>query len=312
MTDVPSLLPGLQWNSDYLQRLALPVTVVLVILVAYSAARLTWGLMPPPAEDVAPPAPAPSQAMVTREETASPEAIAQWHLFGEAEPLDSEPPARIDAPETRLNLQLKGVFYSPDAARAQAIVTTGRDGTKQYRAGDSIRGGGTIEAIYEDRVILRREGAFETLSLPGERIPLNRQLADLDLDGGNGSATAVAQPAEPSAEAQGAPEPGAEDALQQYRQQLMDDPRSLAQMINMQPAMEGGEMVGVRISPGQEPQIMDLLGLQPDDVVTAIDGTALSNPNDAFQALQGLSADGPIELRVRRDDTEQTMLIDLH
>ena len=305
---MPSLLSGLQWNADQLQRLALPVTIALVIAVGYGAARLTWGLVPAPDESPAPTAAAPAGTDARPDDGGGPEAIPDWHLLGEAAPLDGDAADRIDAPETRLNLQLRGVFYSRDTERAQAIISGAGSGSQHFRAGDSIGRGGTIEAIYEDRVILRRQGSYETLSLPGDRIPLDRTLADLDLSGGDGESPA----ADESDQQQARIGPDEASELEQYRQRLSEDPQSLQQMVSMQPEHQDGQMVGVRVSPGQDDRIMELIGLEPGDVVTSIDGTELSDPNQAFQALQNISGDGPIEMRVLRDGSEQSMQIDFN
>ncbi len=306
---MPTLFSGVQWNAGQVQRLALPVTVVLVVAVAYSAARLTWHLVPTPAEEAAP------QAQVTERGAAeadddgdSPEAIARWHLFGRAEPLDDDRDERIDAPETRLNLQLRGVFYSPRSDRAQAIIASQGSSAEHYRVGDSLTGGGTIEAIYEDRVILRREGSYETLSLPGDRVPLDRQLADLEPGDGDPPDNGDAQPAAPADDDTA---DAADAELEDYRDQLAEDPRQLSQMMNLQPAEQDGEMIGVEVSPGQDERIMELLGLEEGDIVTAIDGTELDSPNQAFQAMQGLEGES-VELRIQRDGSEQTMTIDFN
>ena len=306
---MPTLFSGLQWHPGQLQRLALPLTAALVVAVAYSAAHLVWQLVPAPDQGAAPPAPTPGRTMTGEADAGdSPEAIARWHLFGQAEPLDQERTERIDAPETRLNLQLRGVFFSPNSERAQAIIASRGRGAQQYRVGDSLAGGGSIEAIYEDRVILRRQGSYETLSLPGDRVPLDRTLGDLDPGAGNGAPARADddRAGEPGADA------AADDELEQYRRQLAEDPRQLSQMMNLQPATgDGGDMIGVEVSPGQDERIMELLGLETGDIVTAIDGNELDSPGRAFQAMQGLEGSS-VELRVLRDGSEQTMQIDFN
>lgn len=301
---MPTLLPGLQWHPGQIQRLALPVTAMLVVAVAYSAAHVVWQLVPAPDQGTAPQATMPERTSAgATDEGNSPEAIARWHLFGQAAPLDQERDERIDAPETRLNLQLRGVFYSPDSARAQAIISSRGRGADQYRVGDNLAGGGSIEAIYEDRVILRRQGSYETLSLPGDRVPLDRTLGDLDLEADNGAAARADDRGD---------SPEERDELEQYREQLAEDPRQLSQMMNLQPATgDDGDMIGVEVSPGQDERIMELLGLETGDIVTAIDGNELDSPGRAFQAMQGLEGSS-VELRVLRDGSEQTMQIDFN
>ncbi|WP_171909978.1 type II secretion system protein N [Aquisalimonas asiatica] len=282
------------------------MTALLVVVVAYSAARLTWEVIPAPESSATAPAPrnagGGNAASAQREPL---ETIAHWHLFGEAD-ARAEGDERIDAPETSLALELKGVFYSPEANRASALISSRRDGTRQYRAGDSLAGG-HIEAIYENRVVLRRDGAFETLSLEAARIPLDRTVDDLDASLADGAPEAGSGAGQGAAGGDNEP-----DELEVYRQQLADDPRQLSQMVGLEPATEDGEMVGVRVSPGEDERIMELLGLEPDDVVTSIGGTALDSPTRAFEAVQGLEGGEPVELGIRRDGSEQTLQIDFN
>ncbi|MFV8836576.1 type II secretion system protein N [Aquisalimonas sp.] len=301
-----TLLSRFQWKPEHLQRLAFPLTALLVVMVAYGSARLTWDIMPAPEPSTSAPPPrdgAGSGDVAGGGESL--ESIARWQLFGEADSRDDDD-GRIDAPETNLALELKGVFYSPKAGRASALISSRRDGTRQYREGDSLAGG-SIEAIYENRVVLRRQGAFETLSLEAARIPLDRTVDDLDTSLADGKASGT-----PTADQGQGDGSGESDELEHYRQQLADDPRQLSQMVGLQPATEDGEMVGVRVSPGEDERVMELLGLEPDDVVTSIGGTALDSPSRAFEAVQGLEGGEPVELGVRRDGDEQTLQIDFN
>ncbi|WP_353959882.1 type II secretion system protein N [Aquisalimonas lutea] len=110
---------------------------MLVIALAHAAAQLTRRILPAPAPD----APPPARGRGLRGEhgasdTAS-EAIARWHLFGRAQAADGERDQRIDAPETRLDLQLNGVFYSPDPARSRAIISGSSRGTERNGVGNN-------------------------------------------------------------------------------------------------------------------------------------------------------------------------------
>lgn len=300
---MPTLFPTLQRSEALRQRLALPVIAFLVIAVAYTAARLTWEVLPAPTGDAMAPPTEPATDTAQEGAGRSLETIADWSLFGEAAPTEHDE-ERIEAPETQLALELKGVFYSPDADRASAIISGGRDGVRQYQPGDNLAGG-RVEAIYENRVVLRREGSHETLSLSGDRVPLDRSLSEIDIqssDGGSAGDLASTR-TEPGDDA---------DELEQYRQQLAEDPRRLSQMVGLQPATEEGEMVGVRVTPGEDEQIMELLGLEPDDVVVSIGSTTLDTPASAFEAVQGLDGDDTVEMRVRRDGSEQTLQLDFN
>ena len=54
---------------------------------------------------------------------------------------------------------------SPDARRYAIIATRGGANEKGYSPGDRLPGGAELKEIYQDRVILKHRGRFETLTL---------------------------------------------------------------------------------------------------------------------------------------------------
>ncbi|WP_126452299.1 type II secretion system protein N [Sulfuriflexus mobilis] len=91
--------------------------------------------------------------------------IANWHLFGNAG-LVAVSKGPTVAPETKLNLLLRGVIASPEQVNAVAIVADGNKAEdKAYGIGDSLPGGAEVKEIYSDRVIIEYRGRAETLTL---------------------------------------------------------------------------------------------------------------------------------------------------
>ena len=103
--------------------------------------------------------------------------IASYHLFGHAE--KSRPEVQrvpTVAPETRLKLTLSGVLTVSEEQRTARAIIAGPDGHgKSYTIDDRLPGGAVIKEIYPDRVILTRNGKYETLRLPRARLKLNNQ-----------------------------------------------------------------------------------------------------------------------------------------
>jgi len=137
--------------------------ILLVLLLARSLASLTWQLATPaPAiETTLPPLPATVSPTGTPANPAS--TLATRQLFGSANASGIEPVT--DAPETRLDLKLVGVFASEDSS-ALAIIVSGRQPEAIYGIGDTLPGNATLRAVHADRVILERGGVLETLRLP--------------------------------------------------------------------------------------------------------------------------------------------------
>src|SRR5690606_17739678 len=100
---------------------------------------------------------------------APPAPIAQWHLFGDAMPM--QPSQAIDAPETALQLFLRGTVNDAGDGGGYAIISDAEGGEQSYRVGDALPGGATLTAVYAGRVLLQRDGLTEQLSLPVDATP---------------------------------------------------------------------------------------------------------------------------------------------
>jgi len=151
--------------------------IVLVPVIAWYGAGLIWALLPgQPSYDWTRKAPATAMPVAAPRQTAAVDfgAIAAAHLFGEA---DAEPPPQtaVTAPDTRLNLKLRGTIAADDETIAHAIIVDGNSKANVYFIEDAIPGGASLHEVYPDRVILKRGGAFETLRLPKESQGAARQ-----------------------------------------------------------------------------------------------------------------------------------------
>ncbi len=167
-------------SPETLARLAAPVNILLVILLAYSLARLSWSWLlplPVPAPPLAEQTATDTPAQVTEDKKAKLATITNWHLFGKAEvakPAPVAPPKPQAAPETKLNLKLVGIFASENKNFALAIISESGGPECPVRVGEPIRdknckplpNGPRLEQIFPDKVILSRGGNLETLSLP--------------------------------------------------------------------------------------------------------------------------------------------------
>ena len=77
---------------------------------------------------------------------------------------------------TALPLKLKGVFAASPADLSVAYIEVGGDPAKAFRIGEAP-GGGTIEGILRDRVLLRVNGRIEYLAFPDPTLSSDQQAA---------------------------------------------------------------------------------------------------------------------------------------
>jgi general secretion pathway protein C len=296
--DFPKRLTQLreQRPQDWLKignRYLLPaVSVLLVLAIARELARLTWIVVPGAPLDYAPTTPPPPQATAGSGATADFSPIADAHLFGEANRAAPAPVATaiIDAPDTTLSLKLTGVQAYDDSSTGQAIIANGRNQEKAYAVGDAIDdgGGSVLHAVFSDRVILERSGRLETLRLP----------KDL---------SARAAPAPNSRIALPTPDSGVGSSL---RDVISENASRLTEFIRVVPQVEGGQMIGFRVNPARDRERFAALGFQAGDVVTDVNGTALTDPSQGLQVFESLGESTQASVTVIRDGAPQVLTID--
>lgn len=294
---------------------ALPrlVAAALTVLVAYSLAGLTWEIfIPAPRAQTELAAPPPRPVDAPEQAPNYAWQIANLHLFGQAR---EQPPAQVlDAPETRLNLILRGV-YATGNDEALAIIASGGSNERFYHVGDAIVGGGILKAVYRDRVILEHNGRMETL-----RLPKSEDTSSLTVAGANTSYLPGASDAgtieayegyeedlttrEPSYSAQGQT---SQVDLGQLREQILQNPGRLGDMVQATPVNENGQFKGYRLTPQGNAQLFGQLGLQEGDIVTAVNGIAIDRPDKGLLALQDLVKAEQVSVTLLRNGTEITV-----
>jgi len=262
------------------------VNISLVIALAYVMAELSLRWANPP---TAPP-PGSVQSLVSVPVTATPRdynQIAEWALFGS--PVDSSPaPAVVvNAPETRLNVRLAGIFHSegPDSAPLALIAVDSRS-QQVFKTGDRLNDGTRISQILTDRVLLERNGQIEVLSLPRETVGhglSNTRSANL-----NGSAAADHTI-------------DATAVAAELRRQVSDNPDALLDLAFATPYFANNQFAGLRLEPGRQPHMFNQLGLRPGDIVVALNGRRLTDPNQGMQLLQELLSAEQLEVQVLRN-----------
>ncbi len=286
-----------QWMASASRHVPPVVTAILVIVIAYQAASLTWTLLPGDAADQRQPvvaAPTGADTRTTSTASADLSALSGAHLFGRAEAQPDQPPpaAVIDAPDTTLNLRLTGVIAFPDGEPGYAIIAAGRNEERYYVTGQSIEGANaTLHSVLEDRVILNRGGALETLRLPRE-------------PSGTAPPQAAARPAV------SAPVTATTASGGSLREVVSANAERITQIMRLAPHLEGGQMVGFRVNPGPNREAFAHLGLQPGDVVTDINGMTLDNPDRAAQLYDSLAETTMANVTIMRDGAPQVIVID--
>ncbi len=279
-------------QSRNTQRAMWVINLLLIIWIASMLATLTWDLLSPPQSvdeievitDSAPAPVNPDRQLINQ--------MPSWHLMGVAlqgnQPVQTNTP--VDAPETKLNLILKGALASSDPVRARAIIGDPRGKEEQYAVGEQLPGNAELSEIHPDRVILKRNGRFETLRLPRDKK----------------SANTVASRAVSSR-----PTASPRQRLNSARQQLKRGNANLPNLVRATPKRgKDGKTIGYTLSPGRDPDLFEQVGLQAGDVAIQINSISLDNPTNSARALKSMQSGESVSVTVMRNGQEQVLSLE--
>lgn len=288
-------LTALLNNPDELQRSLRPIlqhlpevsSTILVIANAHILALITWMLLSDQGPVVITPAPSVSVMPQAGNQQAFRQ-LTNAHLFGVMG--KATPSATTKAPETRLDLVLKGILADDPMKNASVIISRGKGGQEEvYGIGDKMPGGVTIKEIHAEHIILERQGQLETLRL----------LKENDLD------------TTPSPESPASTVSSTNETLKTIRENIVKNPASFMDYAMPIVVRDNGQQIGYRLQPKKDNEMLTQLGLQPTDVITAIDGVKLDNPTNSMKALRKLSTTSEVNITVQRNGTEVPLNIKL-
>ncbi|MDX1803039.1 MAG: type II secretion system protein N [Alcanivorax sp.] len=265
--------------------------LLLVIALGWLLAQTFWLLWYGP-RDIAPldsSLPRLDHAAGGQQVTLSQTQVDSWQLFGvyQAKPSGQEQPT--DAPDTRLRLELLGVFQTSDTSKATAIIAEqGKEG-KLYHIGDSIPGNASLEEVYPDRVILRRAGRLETLRWSQTALG-----GVTEVQPGQPPATAPASSRTP------APDTGSSQvSLPRQRQTLL-------RRLGLEPVSQGQDR-GYRLGSKAPKEVIQQVGLKPDDVILSVNGYSLGTQDNDLAALKSYQDTRQATIVVQRGDQQFTV-----
>lgn len=274
--------------SDWLSRLRgngpTYVSFALAALVAVELARLAVTMLTGPVKSPEPVVTRATQPQ--RRAGIDVQSVISAHLFGIAAPeAGRQDPA--SAPLSSANLILAGTIATQDPKRGVAIISDGGPG-KVYSVGENVSGA-SLHSVYLDHVVLDRGGVLETLVLPrmsagGRPLPGQRGVA-----------------------------PHAAAAVENIRRMVQQDPGILDQVMRTVPSYDNtaGRLRGFRAYPGRNHAIFGKLGLKPGDLVTAINGTVLDDPQHSQEVLNTIQTSDHVTVTIERAGVRQDISLNV-
>jgi general secretion pathway protein C len=278
-------------NATWLSRLESKgphfVSLLLAALIAVEVARIAVALVSGPVKSPRPVIAASMQARPSARTGVNAQAVATAHLFGQAvaDPTTQDP---NNAPLSSANLVLAGTIATQDPKRGIAIINDGGP-SKVYAVGENVNGA-TLYSVYLDHVILDRGGTLETLLLPR-----------LLVGGTRGPMRAGPVIARTTA------------AVDNVRRLVQQDPGLLDQVMRTVPSYDNaaGKLRGFRAYPGRNRNIFNKLGLKPGDLVTAINGQPLDDPQHSQEVFNTIQSSNTVTVSVERGGQKQDITLNV-
>ena len=310
-----------RWVADE-QRLPVlqrGLIAVLVLWAGNSTANTLWALIPSSPVEVSksvvinpPPS---SNAASAGSETIDVSSILGMSVFGAAEPSEVQDLAPVNAVatpregiengarETSLALTLTGIVASTTDGLGSAMIEA-RKKQELYSVGDDLPANGkvTLAKILPKQVVIDNNGTYELITLFDDNgIVGIVQSASSELP--NRTPALTAEVSTNQSERQ--------QLAANYREQLYSDPQSLAGLVSISAVQSDGGLKGYRVAPGRDAEQFTALGFKAGDIVTAVNGYALSDPTNTVRLYQLMRDATDATFEIERDGSPGSISVSL-
>ncbi|MGB5474787.1 MAG: type II secretion system protein N [Gammaproteobacteria bacterium] len=203
----------------------------------------------------------------------------------------AESPARSteQSVETVFGLYLKGILATEDQHLGYAIIRSPDEQEWHFRVGESVYGLAMLEQIHIDRVILSRNGRRETLRLPAEFMA-------------------------PDTALERARKIEARRIVSDFRSKLVNrDGMELIKMFGFDTAYRNGGFAGFTVEVVGEDgaRMLEVLGVEAGDLITAVNGRRFAESIEAVQSLTELKDATEVDVEIERNGVPMFFHFDL-
>ena len=291
----------LQLFNDHSRKVATATSILLIVLMSLTVAHTVLFFIETMTRPV----------IILDSTTASSSAITQptfrvssLELFGRLEVADTLPQA-LDAPETKLNLELQGIFIAQDAKLSTAIVAQKNKTGELFAIGDKLPGNATLAAVFEDHVLIRRGTRVEKLLFSDSKFQFasDRSPASTSPRSGGGISDTTRSH-------QGSAKNSISDKnesnnnsinnspINTYQEKLRSDLQGTLSKAGITP-VSTGESNGYKVGADAQGAIKQA-GLQPGDVILSINGKPVGVASNDSALMAQVMASSRVRVEVQR------------
>lgn len=214
------------------------------------------------------------------------------HLFG----MEVQQEKLTPVIETTLQLTLRGVFAVADPTKGLAIIGSPTRSEKYFVAGQDIFAQARLKEVYDDRVILFRNGRYETLRLP------EKALAAMQHNNSRSKRMSRDEYARKHVEYM-------RGKMKDIHKMTLNRMRNPWQYLYFEPALVDGKIMGLKLTAEEEKGFLAKHGIELGDIITSINGQRLDGGAGVARALNEIGQADDLDLVIDRSGESKTLHI---
>jgi type II secretion system protein C len=258
-----------------MKKIASMLPVILVLILTYLLATIFWLVFTPKSSDNNP---------VTATQTNLATVVIANDIFGNKE-IRTKKPIVKEVKKSKLNLDLIGVLYKREKSFAIIAPLGSPKRAKNYRVGDDVKTGVKLHQVGRDFVLLqRRGGKLEKLLLVKKKD--KRTLFS------RGKVNKITQKSQLDFVQK--------QQLNDYRDQVVDNPRQLLSVVSLVPFFSNGKMQGIKVKPNKKRKLFYALGLKAGDIITKVNQIRTNNFSNFGTIRELIHSNTRFNLEIKR------------
>ena len=287
-------------NHD--RKIAAAISIILIILISLSVADSVLTIL----EAASPPTTNPKTDIPNQPKNETIYKVSDLELFGKLQELRSFS-QEVNAPTTKLNLELQGVFIAENTERSTAIVSERNKSGELFEIGERLPGNAILSAVFEDHILIRRGSRMEKLTFTDNKYQIEKITSGRQGTIGTNQRKdqkslanfqKIQNPNHQGDRASSTTTSESNDAMDTYRKKFQTDPKATLGSAGFT-AVSDAESKGYRV--GNDAQkVIRQAGLQPGDVVLSVNGKAVGVASSDGALIDQVMNSSRVRVEVQR------------